>query len=274
MGSRSVASVVVSWGLVSIGIKLYKSAKSEKVSFKLINPNTGNTTKQKLFDSVTMEEVDRGGTVKGYEYMKDHFVQFTDEEIANMQAEKRDTLDIKEFVPASEIDPLHVEETFYTGPNKAMDKSYRLLYEVLKTTKQAAVGTMVSRGKEHLVVLRSYQHGIVLHQMFYDTEVRAFDEMCAQIDINKKELDLGKALAKQLAVKSFDKSKYRDHFIEKVNAAVETKLQGGEITAANVNSGENSNLVDSMLKSLESIGKKKVKKKIPAKKATRRRATA
>ena len=154
---RATGSVVISFGMMNVGVKMYLSANGEQVGFNMINPKTGNRINQKLVDSVTKDEVQRGDTVKGYEYAKDKNVHFTDEEVENMQAEKRDTLDIKEFIPASDIDPLHVEKTHYTAPDKGFDKAYTLLYTALKESNRAAVGTLVSRGKEHLVVIRAYQ---------------------------------------------------------------------------------------------------------------------
>lgn len=253
MGSRSVAKVVVSLGMTAVAIKLYLSANGEKVEFNMLNPKTGNRVRQKLVDGVTGDEVKRDETVKGYEYAKDSYVTFTDEEVANMQAAKRDTIDITEFVPLSEIDPLHIEKTFYTGPDRGMDKGYQLLYQTLLRENKAAVGTWVSRGKEHLVTIRAYQHGLIMHQMFYNTEVRAFDNTCASVQLSSVELAMSKMLVDQFTVPVFDKSKYSDKFVEKLNAAVSVKLNGGQITAAE-SKGISVNMAESLRASLLSIG--------------------
>jgi len=229
MGARSIARVVVSFGMTNIALKLFLSASSENVSFKTINSTTKNLVGQKLYDKVTGEEVQRGDCVKGYEYAKDQYVIFTDEEVANMAEDKRDTLDIKEFVPAMQVNPIHIEKTYYTGPDKGMSKSYRLLFETMKKTKSAAVGTWVSRGKEHLIVLRSYGHGIIAHQMYYDSEVRSFDDTCDKIEISPLELAMSEMLVKQFTKDTFDKSKYSDKYIERITKAVEVKLNGGDI---------------------------------------------
>ena len=255
MGARSVARVVVSIGMMNIGIKLFLSAKGEQVSFRMINPETGNLVGQKLVDKGTGEEVNRGDTVKGYEYAKDKFVTFSDEEIANMAAEKRDTLELTEFVPVSNIDPLHVEKTFYTGPDKGMDKAYKLLFKTLLSEKKAAVGTWVARGKEHLVMIRAYDHGLIMHQMFYDSEVRAFDNTCDNISLSPDEIAIGKVLVKQFTKKTFDKSQYSDKYAERIAAAVETKLAGGDITTVTSNASKNnSSLEDSLRASLVAMG--------------------
>ena len=229
MGARAVASVVVSFGLINISVKLYLSAASQQVGFNMINPKTGNRISQKLVDKETGEEIPRGETFKGYEYSKDKYIVFTDDEVANMQADKKDTLDIQEFIPISDIDPLHVEKTYYTGPNKGFDKAYTLLFETLKAEGKAAVGAWASRGKEHLVIIRAYQHGLIMHQMFYDTEIRVFENTCAKVKLSPIELAMSKMLVGQFASDKFDASKYSDSFVEKVKAAVEVKLSGGKI---------------------------------------------
>lgn len=253
MASRSVARVVLTFGMVSVGIKLFLSASAEQVSFNMINPVTGNRVKQKLVDAVTEKEVNRGDTVKGYEYQKDKYITFTDEEVANMQAAKRDTLDVVEFVPVTEIDPLHVEKTYYTGPDKGMDRQYQLLYQTLKNEGKAAVGTYVARGKEHLVMVCAREHGLVIHQMYYNSEVRAFDDTCDKVALSPVELAMGKMLIAQFSKDTFDKSKYRDQFVDKLNKAVEIKLAGGAITEVQVKT-PTSSMADSLRASLAAMG--------------------
>ena len=253
MGARAVASVVVSFGLTSFSVKLYLSASSEQVGFNMINPETGNRISQKLVDKETGKEVPRGETLKGYEYAKDKYIVFTDDEVCNMQAEKKDTLDIQEFIPVSDIDPLHVEKTYYTGPNKGFDKAYALLYETLKAEGKAAVGTWASRGKEHLVIIRAYSHGLIMHQMFYDTEVRAFENTCAKVKLSPVEIAMSKMLVSQFASEKFDKSKYSDTFVEKVKAAVEVKLAGGKINEVKAKESTSS-MADSLRESLIAMG--------------------
>jgi DNA end-binding protein Ku len=219
--------------MAQIAVKLYNATGSEAVSFNMISPKR-NRVGQRLFEKlpgstedtvIWGEEIkDRSKLLKGYEYAKDQFVYFTDEEVANMQAGKKDSLNIAEFVPVSEIDPLHIEKTYYTAPDKGMDKGYRFLYELLKAHNRAAIGIYVARGKEHLVAIQAFQHGLVLYQLFYNTEVRAFDNKCANIPVSPVELAMGKVLMDTLFKSTFDSSKYSDKFIDKVNKAVAVKL--------------------------------------------------
>lgn len=262
MAARSTGRVVISFGMAQIGVKLYVSASAESVSFNMISPKNQCRVGQRLFEKLpgstednTLwgEEVSRGDTLKGYEYAKDKFVVFTEEEIANMQAAKKDCLEIVEFVPIDKVDPLRVEKTLYLGPDKGMDKGYQFLYAVLKHKNVAAVGTWVARGKENLVVIRAYQHGLIMHQMFYDTEVRAFEDNCAKIQISPVELAMGSVLVDTLFKPEFDSSKYRDKFVEKVTLAVQIKLGGGTISevAAPVQS---TGMEASLRASLKSMG--------------------
>jgi DNA end-binding protein Ku len=277
---RSVARAVISFGMTAIGIKLFLSARENRVSFCMINPKTQNKIKQRLVDALTEEVVERSETQKGYEYVKDKYVVFTEEEIANMQAEKKDTLDIQEFVPLDCVDPLHVEKTYYTGPDKGMDKGYQLLYQTLLNEKKCAIGTWVSRGKEHLVAIRAYDHGLIMHQMFYDTEVRAFENTCSKPAISNVELAMGKMLVDQFSASTFDKSKYADNFVTKVQAAVDAKLNGKEIVVPKTKQ-LSSNMEESLKASLlamgisedkikEVIAGKNVSEKPTPKKATKR----
>jgi DNA end-binding protein Ku len=225
MSAKSVGRVVISLGLAQFAVKLYNATGSESVSFNMINPATNNRVGQKLIDKVTGQEVLRGDCVKGYEYAKDQFVIFTDEEIANMQAAKKDTIEISEFVPVSEISPLQVEKVYYTAPDKGMDKGYRLWYELLKKKERAAIGTYVARGKEHLVAIQAHEHGLIMYQLFYNTEIRSFDNKCANVPVSAIEIAMGSVLLDTLSKPKFDSSRYSDKFIEKVTAAVTAKLE-------------------------------------------------
>src|SRR3989304_2130269 len=169
---RATASGTVSFGLVSIPCKFYTACSSESVQFKMITPK-GNKVKQKIFDAVTDEEVERNACLKGYEHVKDQFVTFTSEELEALESERNNLIDINEFVPLASVDLLAVEKSYYLGADKGGDKGYLLLAKTLETTGKVAVGRWDARGKEQLVILRPYNGGLLLHQMFYTNEVRS-----------------------------------------------------------------------------------------------------
>ena len=266
MGARSVGSVVVSLGSFSVGVKLYLSAKAEQVGFHMINPKTGNRVKQVLvdeedFDDETKtvvkdaETISRTETLKGYEYAKGKHIHFTQEEVANM-ASKRDHLDIVEFIPLSEINPEHVEKTYYANPDKVQDKQYTTLWQSLQREKKAAVGVWASRGKDNLIVIRPHEtKGLVFHQMYYDTEMRGFELKLKKKELTPLDLAMCKVAIDQLSKDKFDKSKYSDQFADEVAKAVETKLNGGEIgECAPATVGAANDMAEVLRKSLIGMG--------------------
>lgn len=255
MSSRSVANVNVSFGMVIIGLKLYLTANAEQVSFCMINPSTNNRVSQKLVDKITGEEIERTGMSKGFEISSEEVVVFTEDEIEKLQADKKNFLEIREIIDCDQIDPLRVEKTFYTAPDKGMDGGYQFLYKLLSTYNRAAVGIWVSRGKENLVAIRPYKHGLIIQQLYFDTEMRAFENKCAQIEIGTTELALGKVLLDTLYKSTFDTSKYRDTFIDQVKVAVDKKRNGGKaITSTAIVPVVNFCIEKSLRASLEKTG--------------------
>jgi DNA end-binding protein Ku len=224
MASHSTGSFVIGFGPLTCMVKTYVSASPTRIGFKWINKKTGNLVGQKKFDKVTNEEVQQADIINGYEYSKDKYLHFTDVEVDNMQATKKDTMEIAEFVPISSIDPLQVEKTFYLQPDKGQDGNYKLFSVVLAKCGRAAVGKWVSRGKEHLVVIRAYQHGIIMHQMFYHNEVRGFEDKCSAVPLNERNVKIAEEMISYGLSETFDSKKYADMFVDKLNAAVAKKL--------------------------------------------------
>lgn len=227
MTIRAIQSAVISFGLVSVPVKVYTAASSEGVKFNMLTP-AGNRVKQSYTDAVTGEPVEYKDCHKGFEVTKDQYVSFTAEEIKALEAEKDQCMAITEFVDASSVDLAHVEKSYYLGPNKGGDKGYALLSEVMKTSGKVAVAQWAARGKEQLVVIRPYKDGLILHQMFYATEVRDFSEIeMATIKISDAERDLaGKLVAALASDTAFDPSKYEDGYVKRVKAAVDQKAAG------------------------------------------------
>lgn len=232
MGMRASGSGTISFGMVSIPVKMYTAQSSKSVSFNQLTP-AGNRTKQKLVDAVTNEEVERKDLLKGYEFAKGQYVSFTSEEIKALSVESDKILDIKEFVDMTTVDLLAVEKTYFLAPDKGGDKGFSLLARVLKTEGKAAVAQWCARGKEHLVLLRAYRGGLVLHQMYYADEVRNYDdvEFAREVVVSDVEVDLAGKLVGMLDSGAFDPSKYTDMYRARVEAAVEAKMAGEEVVA-------------------------------------------
>jgi DNA end-binding protein Ku len=234
MAARALASGTISFGLVSIPVKLYTAASSEQVSFNMLHKKCGGRVKMQYHCPTDNEVVERSDTVKGYEHARGQYVLFTEEELKAFEAERSNSIEITEFVPLTSVDFVSVEKSYYLGSDKGGDKAYSLLSQAMTSKGKVAIGRWAARGKEQLVVVRPYQDGLILHQLYYANEVRAFAEIDgpAKLTISDKERDLAEKLIEQLSSDAFEADKYHDTYSDKVRAAVEQKAQGQEITVA------------------------------------------
>ncbi len=233
MPPHSIGSGTISFGLVSIPVKMYTAASSAGVSFNLLHAKCGNRIKMQQFCPVCNEVVDRAGLVKGYEFAKDQYVRFTDEELKTLEGEASKVIDIAEFVPLPTVDPIYFEKTYYLGPDKGGEKAYRLLADAMAQADRVALATFVMRGKESLVLVRPAQNGLMLHTMYFADEVRDF----AEIDkgqaarIKEGELELAQRLIDELSHDEFKPDQYQDQYRLRVLELVNAKVEGKEVTA-------------------------------------------
>jgi len=235
MPARAVLSGTISFGLVSIPVKFFTAASSEQVSFNMLHKKCGGRLKMQFICPTDNEVVERSDTVKGYEYSKGQYVQFTEEELKAMETERGGSIEITEFVPVTSVDFIQVEKSYYLGPDKGGDKAYRLLGEAMTAKGRVAVGRWSARGKEQVVLVRPYgKDGLVIHQLYYSNEVRAFSEIDtgATFTFSEKEHELAEKLIEELGTDSFDATKYTDSYSERVKSAVDQKVAGQEITIA------------------------------------------
>lgn len=231
MGMRASGSGTLSFGLVSIPIKMYTAQSAQTVSFNQITP-AGNRVKQVLKDAVTGDEVGRDALLKGYEFAKGQFVTFTNDELKALEVASDKVLEIVEFVDMASVDLLQVEKTYYLSPDKGGDKGFSLLARVLKAQNRAAVAQWCIRGKQHLVLVRPYRGGLVMHQMYYSDEVRDYAdvEFAREVVVQDVEVDLAGKLVQMLDVGAFDPSKFSDTYRERVETAVQAKVNGEEVS--------------------------------------------
>lgn len=265
MGSRATASGSITFGLVSLPIKLYTSAKSEKVSFNLLTPE-GLRVKQQY--------VDENGTVfaqkdlvKGYEHQKDKYVTFTNEELKTLEAEKGD-IDILEFVPFDTVDFVFVEKSYYVGLDTKFggEKAFQLLLQIMKKKEVVAIGKYVTGGKEHLIMIRPYGTGLVLHHLFHSNEVRAYENNCKEHEFTDSEMDIADKLVSQLTHDKFDPSKYSDTYSERVKEVVEQKVAGNDVKiTVNTDKKEVTDLFAALEASIDTKPAKKAKKRVSKK---------
>ena len=234
MAARSIGSGTISFGLVSIPIRLFTAVSPKSVSFNMLHKTCGGRLKQQLLCPVDNVVVERSDTIRGFEYARDQYVKFTDEELKSLEAARTDSLELVEFVPASTVDFLYIAKTYFLGPDKGGDRAYRVLSEALEKADRLAVGRFAQRGKDNLVIIRPYKKGLILHECYYADEVRSFDDVETGGDFEFKpiELELANKLIEQLDQDKFEPSRFRDTWADKVREAVEKKVAGEEVQAA------------------------------------------
>ncbi len=232
--ARPIASGTISFGLVAIPVKLFSTSESDaRVQFNTLHTSCGTRLRQQMYCPKDEVVVPREDTVKGYEFAKDQYVIFDDAELKAMELASTQSIDIKEFVPLDQVDPIYYERAYYLGPDKGGAKPYALLSEAMRETAKAALARYAARGKDYLVLLRPFEDGIIMQQLRYSDEIRAFDDIdLGEVTVDPAELGLAKQLVEQIATDSFAPEAYHDGVREQVLAAIEQKVAGQEMTFA------------------------------------------
>jgi DNA end-binding protein Ku len=247
--TRPIASVTLSFGLVAIPVNLYASTDAaEHISFNFLRARDGSRVKQQYVAVKDGKLVERSEMAKGYEFAKDQFVMFSPQELKELEEKTSSAIDITEFVPLDSIDPVYFAGTYLLAPEKGGAKPYTLLTSALKKSAQCAVGRWVSRGKEHVVVIRPFSIGLALHQLHFQGEIRPMKSLGIEsAAVSEAELKLATQLIGHLAVKKFNPGEFSDEFKARVQAAIQRKVQGKEISlAAPAAERRGANVVDMM----------------------------
>ena len=233
MPARSTGTATISFGLVSVPVHVYSSSESRaNVSFNMLHKACGTRVKQQYTCPKDQVVVPREDMVKGYEFAKDQYVTFTPEELKALEEKATGTIDIAEFVPLAEVDREYVDKIYYLGPDKGGDRAYRLLAKALNETGRAALGQFAARGQQHLVLLRPRGNVLVMEQLHYADEMKSTDEVpVPEGDVKETELKLAKQLIDQGAIDTFEPTKYTDTVRERVLEAIQSKVEGQEITS-------------------------------------------
>src|SRR3954447_9480062 len=234
MAARSIASLTVSFGLVSIPVRLFSATEASRaISFNLLHKACGSRLEQQYFCVKEEVPVGREDMVKGYEFTKDQYVMFTPEELKAMEEVGTHTADITEFVPIDSVDPVYYDKAYYLAPDKGGAKPYALLSRALRDTKRGALGRWAARGKQYIVMIRPVDDGLVMQQLLYAAEVRSIKDIdIPKTEVRDAELKLAQQLIEQQAVDRFDPSSYTDEVRTRIEAAVQKKVEGQEITMA------------------------------------------
>ncbi len=232
MPARAIASGTIAFGLVSIPVKLFPSASpSDGIRFNNLHRECGSRVKNKQWCPKHEKEVERDELVKGYEFAKGQYVTFEKDELDAVAEQTSGGIDITEFVPIDQVDPIYYAKGYYMAPDGGASRAYHLLAEALRKTGLVAVAKYAARGKQYLVLLRPVPEGIVMQQLHYPQEVRPIADVgIDDAEVKDGELQLAIELVKQGAVKTFSPGKYHDEVRERVDALIAKKVDGEDIT--------------------------------------------
>ncbi len=235
MPARSIGTATISFGLVSIPTKLYTTNEtSGDIHFNMLHEADGARLKQQYICTKCNEVVDREHTVKGYEHAKGQYVVFTAEELKALDAVATQTIALEEFVPAASVDPLYVEKSYYLGPDKGGERAYKLIRDAMIETGLVGVASYSARGKQYIVSLRPFNEGLIMHQLRYAAEVKAWTEvpLPALPELKPAEIGLAKQIIQQIAHETWSPDKYKDEVQERMAELIQKKIEGQEITIA------------------------------------------
>jgi len=233
MAARSIASLSLSFGLVSIPVKLYSATESAGgVSFNLLH-NCGSRVKQQYVCIKENVPVERADMVKGYEFEKDRYVMFAPAELKALEETSRHTVDIMSFIPLAAVDPIYYDKAYYLAPDKRGAKPYRLLMEAMRESGRCALAKWAWKGKQYVVQVRPGEDGLILQQLLYAAEVRSMKELdIEKADIAKPELQLALQLIDQISADSYDPTEFKDEEKDRILAAIDEKIAGKQVVTS------------------------------------------
>jgi DNA end-binding protein Ku len=253
---RSIGSLTISFGLVAIPVKMYTAtASANAISFNLLHKGCGSRLKQQYVCLKDGSIVERDDMVKGYEFAKDQYVMFSPEEIKALEEAGTHSVDISEFVPVESIDPVYFDKTYYLAPDKGAGRPYALLTEALKQAGRAAVGRWAARGKAYIVLLRPIGDVLSMQQLHFAADVRSATEIdVPKADVKPAELKLAQQIIEQQTAEKFDPSAYKDELRARIEAAIQKKVEGAEISVSEIapeGEGKVIDLMEALRASLE-----------------------
>jgi DNA end-binding protein Ku len=234
MAARSIASLTVTFGLVSVPVKLYSATQSSAgISFNLLHQACGSRLKQQYVCAREGVVVERADMAKGYEFAKDQYVLFTAEELKQLEEKGNQAIEIVAFIPLASVDPIYYDKAYYLAPDKGGARPYALLANAMREMGRCALARWAWKGKQYMVQVRPAADGLILQQLLYADEVRALSELeIDKADVKPAELTLAKQLIEQSASDEYDPKAYVDEVKNRIEAAVQQKIEGKEVTLA------------------------------------------
>ncbi|HUN87560.1 MAG TPA: Ku protein [Terriglobales bacterium] len=271
--AASVWTGYLTFGLISMPVRLFSGARGERVSFHMLHRPDHVRIKQQLVCPEEQVVVDRSEIVKGYEYRKGEYVIVEPEEIKKIEPKTAKAMEILEFVKAKEVDPIYFESSYYLVPEEAGKRPYALLARALEETGHLGIAKLTMHNREYTVILRPDQGGIVLHTMFYENEVRRLENFGApEVEVKEAEVKVAHQLIQALEAK-FDPGKYHDEFEDNLRELIKARLEGKEVIAPEKpkKPAPVTDLMAALKQSLASMeGKKKGPQRVDAEEARER----
>ena len=274
---RPIWKGAISFGLISIPVKLFSAVENKSIKFHLLHSEDGGRVRYKRVCAKCGKEVDWNDIVKGYEYSKDHYVTFTDEDLEAVEVDSIKAIDVVSFVPLTDIDPIYFNKTYYVVPEPSGLKAYKLLSEALEAEGQVGVAKVALRDKEHLSTIRLKDDVFVLETMHWPDEIRPaeFEELDKKVEVRDQEVKMARQLIQQLS-DEFKPEAFKDEYRDELQKLAERKVEGKEVTVAAEPEEEAAPVVDIMeaLKASVDDAKKRKEGSKPKKKTTKRAASA
>lgn len=258
MAARSLASLTLSFGLVSIPVKLYSATESSaSVSFHLLTKD-GSRVKQQYISENTQKVVERSEMVKGYEFEKDRYVLFSAEELKALQEGTSHVIDIVAFIPAKAVDPIFYDKAYFLAPDKRGGKPYALLMEAMRQSGRCALAKWAWKGKQYVVQVRPAEDGLVLQQLLYADEVRSLKDLdIEKVEVAQGELKLALQLIDQISTDTYNPEQFEDEEKKRILAAIDEKIQGKQVVATEHPAEAGSAQVIDLMQALQaSLGRK------------------
>jgi len=219
----------LTFGLVSLPVRLFTAARSESLSFNQLHKSDNSRVKQVLYCQAEDKPISRDEIVKGYEYEKGKYVVIQDEDIRKVAPKTAKVMEIQEFVKAGDVDPVYLESSYYMAPDEGGEKPYALLFAALKATKYYAVAKIAMHNREHIVIVRPGERGMLLHTMYYADEVRRSEEFRTDTSkVSEREMNLAKMLVESLA-EEFEPEKYHDAYRDNLRKMIEARVEGQSV---------------------------------------------
>ncbi len=249
----------LTFGLVSFPIRLYAAARPEPVRFHLLHKKDLSRVKEVMYCAKEDTPIERSEMVKGYEYEKDKYVVIEPDELEKIAPTTASAMEILQFARIEEIDPIFLETSYYVVPEESVSRPYSLLFDAMKQTGYDAVAKVAMHGREHIVILRPAEQGIVLHTMYFVDELHKEKEVAApqKAKFDKKEAELAKKLIETLAA-PFKPEQFHDEYKRNVEKLIEAKRKGRKITP--IRQPKTAPVVDLMQALKESLAKKPARK--------------